>query len=105
VQEEEMMAILSGLKKIALAVALATALAVGFAPTVHAYGNVTLKRGIVQVVGGEVVVVSRDGQVLSVSNGAGLLRAGLIAVGDQVVVTVVEDKGKHKHRGHVTILK
>ncbi|MCA9247085.1 MAG: hypothetical protein KDA42_08225 [Planctomycetales bacterium] len=63
-----------------------------------------------------VVVVDRDGVVLVLLdqdagevepvNGAGLLNAGQIAPGDVVDVKITHDNGKkHKHRGHVTILK
>lgn len=71
--------------------------------------NVVITEGVVFVekdgtVG--VVVRSPEGsENLYPSNGHGLLKSGQIFPGEVVTVKIVTDKGKGKHRGHVTVLK
>ena len=66
-----------------------------------AHGTVVVDQGTVFVVG---VCVDQDCERFIASNGRGLLRARKIHNGQTVTVRVVLDK-RHKHRGHVTILK
>ena len=70
--------------------------------------NVTIETGTVALDrNADVVVVLDDQRWVYPSNGHGLFRSGQINVGDVVEVKIVYDNGdkRHKHRGHVTILK
>lgn len=71
----------------------------------------TFETGVVRVrQSGAVRVVVNPGQqdrrVYDPVNGEALLRAGRIGPGQLVRIKITTDNGKkHKHRGHVTILK
>jgi hypothetical protein len=105
------MKVLHVLRKSSTAALLAVVVAIGWCASVYA-GNsettVEIQTGIVVVDRGEVGVALRSGEVVVPSNGAGLLRAGAILPGDEVDVRIIvhtKEKGRHKHRGHVTVLK
>ena len=68
-------------------------------------GEVTFVDGIVDEDGGGVTLFDREGTNVVPSNLAGLLKSGQIAPLDEVTVRIVSDKGRNKHRGHVTVLK
>lgn len=97
----------TGSRSIVLAGVLIAMLVVGFAATVSAQGDtVEDLQGVVAIQRDTVVVIVRGSEPLEPTNGAALLRAGLIEPGDIVTVRVVSDHGKkHKHYGHVTVLK
>ena len=103
------MRIIADMRNVFAGGVLAVAVAIGFATSssVHAGdADITLKRGVVDIQRGTVVVLLADGTVVEPSNGHGLLIAGVIQTGDVVKVRIVGDSGRRReHRGHVTVLK
>ena len=90
---------------------LSLVLALGMSTSALAAGATTFVEDVVIIVdqrAGEVYVwlEGAEGDELVVpTNARGILRSGRFETGDLVDVKITQDRGKGRHRGHVTVLK